>query len=149
MLDMLINRDLRAFSKLRQLRKNCSLSSTSKLQLPKRFKVSRDPCLNFCLFKWQKQRLNLFNTFSVIGIEYRSFARAYKREKFVFESCNRLRVLYLWHKLRPLRPRIQEERMFKKIRSATEKRSLLFACVIKAFTRWYNIENLLRALSSQ
>ena len=54
-----IKRDLRAFSKLRQRRKKCSFSSTSKLQLHKGFKVSRKPCLNLCSFKWLKQRLNL------------------------------------------------------------------------------------------
>ena len=52
MLDMSMKRDLRAFSKLRQRRKKCSLSSTSKLQLHKGFKVS-------CSFKWLKRRRNL------------------------------------------------------------------------------------------
>ena len=55
---MLMN-SLRAFSKLRQRRKNCSLSSTSKLQLHKGFKVSRKPCLNLCSFRWLKRRRNL------------------------------------------------------------------------------------------
>ena len=59
MLDMSMKRDLRAFSKLRQRRKKCSLSSTSKLQLHKGFKVSRKPCLNLCSFKWLKRRRNL------------------------------------------------------------------------------------------
>ena len=59
MLDMSMKRDLRAFSKLRQSRKKCSLSSTSKLQLHKGFKVSRKPCLNLCSFKWLKRSRNL------------------------------------------------------------------------------------------
>ena len=59
MLDMSMKRDLHAFSKLRQRRKKCSLSSTSKLQLHKGFKVSRKPCLNLCSFKWLKRRRNL------------------------------------------------------------------------------------------
>ena len=59
MLDMSTTRDLRAFSKLRMRRKKCSLSSTSKLQLHKRFKVSKKPCLNLCSFKWLKRRRNL------------------------------------------------------------------------------------------
>ena len=59
MLDLSMKRDLRAFSKLRQRRKKCSLSSTSKLQLHKGFKVSRKPCLNLCSFKWLKRRRNL------------------------------------------------------------------------------------------
>ena len=59
LLDMSMKRDLRAFSKLRQCRKKCSLSSTSKLQLHKGFKVSRKPCLNLCSFKWLKRRRNL------------------------------------------------------------------------------------------
>ena len=59
MIDMLMNRDLRAFSKLRQHRNKCFLSSTSKLQLHERFKVSRKPCLNLCSFEWLKRRRNL------------------------------------------------------------------------------------------
>ena len=43
MLDMSMKRDLRAFSKLRQRRKKCSLSSTFKQQLRRGFKVSRNP----------------------------------------------------------------------------------------------------------
>ena len=54
-----MKRDLQAFSKLRQRRKKCSLSSTSKVQLHKEFKVSRKPSLNLCSFKWLKQRCNL------------------------------------------------------------------------------------------
>ena len=54
-----MKRDLRAFSKLRQRRKKCSLSSASKLQLRKGFKVSRKPCLNLCSFRWLKRRRNL------------------------------------------------------------------------------------------
>ena len=59
MFDMLMKRYLRAFSKLRQRRKKCSLSLSSKLQLHKRFKVPRKPCLNLCSFKWLKRRRNL------------------------------------------------------------------------------------------
>ena len=59
MIDMLMNRDLRAFSKLRQRRNKCFLFSTSKLQLHEGFKVSRKPCLNLCKFKWLKRRRNL------------------------------------------------------------------------------------------
>ena len=58
-LDISMKRDLRAFWKLRQRRKKCLLSSTSKLQLRKGFKVSRKPCLNLCSFKWLKRRRNL------------------------------------------------------------------------------------------
>ena len=36
-----------------------SLSSTSRLQLHKEFKVSRKPWLNLCSFKWLKRRRNL------------------------------------------------------------------------------------------
>ena len=59
MLDMSMKRDLQAFSKLGQHRKKCSLSSTSKLQLNKGFKVSRKPCLNLHSFKWLEWRHNL------------------------------------------------------------------------------------------
>ena len=59
MLDAPMKRDLRAFSKLRQRRKKSSLSSTSKLQLHKGFKVSRKPYLNLCSFQWLKRRRNL------------------------------------------------------------------------------------------
>ena len=56
-----MKRDLRAFSELRQCRKKCSLSSTSKLQLHKGFKVSRKPCVNLRSFKLLKRRRNLVN----------------------------------------------------------------------------------------
>ena len=59
MLGLPIKSDLRAFSKLRLRRKKCSLSSTSKQQLHKGFKVFRKPCLKLCLFKWLKCRRNL------------------------------------------------------------------------------------------
>ena len=59
MLDMLMKRVLRAFSKFRLPRKKCSLSSTSKLQLHKGLEVSRQPCLKSCSFKWLKRRRNL------------------------------------------------------------------------------------------
>ena len=59
MLDMSMKRDLRAFTKLRQRRKKCSLSSTFKLQLHKGFKVSRKPFLNLCSFRWLKRRRDL------------------------------------------------------------------------------------------
>ena len=39
--------------------KKCSLPSTSKLQLHKGFKVSRNPCLILCSFKRLKHRRNL------------------------------------------------------------------------------------------
>ena len=67
MLDMSIKRDLQAFSKLRQRRKKCSLSSTSKLQLHKEFKVSRKLCLNLCLFKGLKRRRNLVKYLTLPG----------------------------------------------------------------------------------
>ena len=56
---MSMKKDLRAFSKMRQCRKKCSLSLISKLQLHKGFKVSRKPCLNLCSFNWLKRRRNL------------------------------------------------------------------------------------------
>ena len=56
---MSMKRDLQAFSKLRQRKKKCSLSSASKLQLHKGFKVSRKPCLNLCSFRWLKRRRHL------------------------------------------------------------------------------------------
>ena len=59
MLDMSMKRDLWAFSKLRQRRKKCSLSSISKLQLHKGFKVFRKLCLNLRSFRWLKQGCNL------------------------------------------------------------------------------------------
>ena len=59
MLDMSMKSYLRAFSELRQHKKKVSLSSTSKLQSHKGFKVYRKPCLNLYSFKWLKQRLNL------------------------------------------------------------------------------------------
>ena len=59
MLDMSMKRDLQGFSKLGQHRKKCSLSSTSKMQLNKGFKVSRKPCLNLHSFKWLEWRHNL------------------------------------------------------------------------------------------
>ena len=64
---MPMKRDLRAYSKLRQRRKKCSLSSTSKLQLHKGFKVSRKPCLNLCSFKWLKERRNLVKYLTPLG----------------------------------------------------------------------------------
>ena len=63
-----MKRDLQAFSKLRQRRKKCSLSSTSKLQLHKRFRVSRKPCLNLCSFKWLKRRRNLVKYLTPSGL---------------------------------------------------------------------------------
>ena len=62
-----VKRDLRAFSKLRQRKKKCSLSSISKLQLRKWFKVSRNPCLNLCSFKWLKRRRNLVQYLTPLG----------------------------------------------------------------------------------
>ena len=59
MLDISMKRVLRSFSKFRQRRKKCSLSSNSKLQLHKGFKVSRKPCVNLYLFNWLKRRRNL------------------------------------------------------------------------------------------
>ena len=98
MLDLSMKRDLRAFSKLRQRRKKCSLSSTSKLQLHKGFKVSRKPCLNLCSFKWLKRRRNLVRHLTPSGsFTLNIYARSYKREKFVFENCSWLRVLFLAH----------------------------------------------------
>ena len=67
MFDMSMKKDLWAFSKLRQWRKNCSLSSTSKLQLHKGFKVSRKLCLNLCSFKWLKRRRTLVRYFTPSG----------------------------------------------------------------------------------
>ena len=55
------------------------------------------PCLNLGSFKYLQRGRNL-----VVNIEYRYFARSYKREKFAFENRNRLRVLHFWRKLRPL-----------------------------------------------
>ena len=43
--------------------------------------------------------------------------------------------------------RIWKERMFETMSSGFEKWSLFLACVIKAFTRWYSSEKVLRALS--
>ena len=67
MLDVSMKRDLRAFSKLRQRRKKCSLSSASKLQLHKGFKLSRKSCLNLCSFKWLKRRRNLLKYLTPSG----------------------------------------------------------------------------------
>ena len=67
MLDKPVKRDLRAFSKLRKRRKNFSLTSISKLQLHKRFKVSRKQCLNLCSFKWLKRRGNLVKYLAPTG----------------------------------------------------------------------------------
>ena len=64
-------------------------NSTSKLQLHKGFKVSKKSCLNLCLFKWLKLRSNLsqvFNTYKVIDIEFRSFVGSYRRERFSFQN---------------------------------------------------------------
>ena len=98
MLDLSMKRDLRAFSKLRQRRKNNHLSSTFKLQLHKGFKVSRRPCLNLCSFKWMKRRRNLVRHLTPSGsFTLNIHARPYKREKFVFENCSWLRVLFLAH----------------------------------------------------
>ena len=147
MLDMSMKRDLRAFTKLRQRRKKCSLSSTSKLQLHKGFKVSRKPCLNLCSFKWLKRRCNLVKYLTPSGsltlkinlllglIKERSLLlKTSIDSKFCISgtSCN--------HSDR-------EFGIFEKISSPIEERSLFLACVIKVFTRWYNIEKVLRALS--
>ena len=45
--------------KIEAAQQKCSLSSTSKLQLHKGFKVSRKSCLNLCSLKWLKRRHNL------------------------------------------------------------------------------------------
>ena len=68
MLDMSMKRDLQAISKLRQRRKQCSLSSTSKQQLHKGFKVPRKPCLNLYSFKWLKRRRNLVGYLAPSGL---------------------------------------------------------------------------------
>ena len=67
MLDMSMKRDLRAFPKLRQRKKKCSLSSTSKLELHNGFKVSRKPCPKLCSFKWLKWRRNLIRYLTTSG----------------------------------------------------------------------------------
>ena len=67
MLDISMMRYLRAFSKLTQRRKKCSLSSTCKLQLHKGFNVSRGPCLNLHSFKWLKRRRSLIKYLTCSG----------------------------------------------------------------------------------
>ena len=105
MLDMSMKRDLRAFSELRQRREKCSLSSTSKLELHEGFKVSRKRCLNLCSSKWLKRRRNIVRYLTPSGSLTLNIdlLLGLIKEKFVFENCNRLRVLYFWRKLRPFR----------------------------------------------
>ena len=43
----------------------------------------------------------------------------------------------------------EKKRIFETVSSAIEKRFLFVAYIIKPFTRWYNIEKVLRALSWQ
>ena len=149
MLDMSVKRDLRAFSKLRQRRKKCSLSSISKLQLHKGFKVSRKPCLNLCSFKWLKRRRNLVKYLTPSGsltlnidlllglIKERSLLlKAAIDSEFCISgaSCD------------------HSDREFGKKKYLKQsvlqlKKGLFLACIIKAFTRWYNIEKVLRAFS--
>ena len=105
MLDMSMKRDLRAFPKFRQCRKKCSLSSTSKLQLHKGFKVSRKRCLNLCSFKWLKLRCNLVEYLTpsesvTLNIDH---LLGLIKEKFAIENYNRLQVLYFWRKLQLFR----------------------------------------------
>ena len=108
MLNMSMKRDLRAFLKLRQRRKKCSLSSTSKMQLHKEFKVSTKPCINLCSFKWLKPRRNLVKYLTSSGsltlnIDLSLGFIKERRKKFAFENYNILRVLYFRRKLRPFR----------------------------------------------
>ena len=147
MLDMSMKRDLRAFPKFRQCRKKCSLSSTSKLQLHKGFKVSRKRCLNLCSFKWLKLRCNLVEYLTpsesvTLNIDH---LLGLIKEKFAIENYNRLQVLYFWRKLQLFRQRNWKERIFETISSVIVKSSLFFARIRKAFTRWYDIEKLRRA----
>ena len=149
MLDMLMKRDLRAFSKLKQRRKKCSLSSNSKLQLHKEFKLSRKPCLNLCSFKWLKQRRNLVTYLTPSGsltlnidlllglIKGRSLLL---KAAIDFEFC--ISGASCDHSDREFG---QKECLKQSVLQL--KKGLFLACIIKAFTRLYNIEKVLRAFS--
>ena len=144
-----MKRYLRKFSKLKHRRKKCSLSSTCKLQLHKGFKVSRKPCLNLRLFKWLKRRRNLVKYLTPSGsltlnidlllglIKERSLLlKTTIDSEFCISgaSCD--------HSDREF-----GKKEYLKISSAIEKRQPFLACIIKAFTRWYNIEKVLSALT--
>ena len=148
MLHMSMKRDFRAFSKLRQRRKKCSLSSTSKVQLHKGFKVSRKPCLNLCSYKWLKWRRNLVRYLTASGslkynidlllclIKERSLLL---KTTIDFQFC--ISGASCDHSYREFGKRILKQ-------SILQLKKFL-ACVIKAFTRWYNIGKVLKALSWQ
>ena len=153
MLDMSMKRDLRAFSKLRQRRKKCSLSSTSKLQLHKGFKVSRKPCLNLCSFKWLKRRRNLVKYLTPSGsltlnidlllglMEERSLLLKTAIES---EFCISRRKLFVDASCDHSDREFLKKEYLKQ--SVLQLKKILFpAGIIKAFTRWYNIEKVLWA----
>ena len=138
-----MKRNLQHFQKLRQRRKKCSLSSTSKLQLHKGFKASRKPCLNLCSFKWLKRIGNLVRYLTPSGsltlnidillglVKERSL---FLKTAIDFEFC--ISAASCDHSDREF----GKKRIFEAISSAIEKRSLFLAYVMKTFTRWYNIE---------
>ena len=144
MLDISMKREFRAFSNLRQRRKKCSFSSNSKLQLHTGFKVSRKPCLNLCSFKWLKRRRNLVRYLTPSGlltlnidlllglIKERSL---FLKTAIVFEFC--ISGAYCDHSDRDF----GKKECFKQS-ALQSKKGLCFLCVIKAFTRQYNIEQL-------
>ena len=154
MLDMSMKRDLHAFSKLRQRRKKCSLSSTSKLQLHKGFKISRQPCLNLCSFKWLKHRRNLVKYLTPSGSLTLniSFTRSYKREKFAFENYSRLQntiEFCISGESCDYSDREFEKKGYLKQSVLQLKKGLCFLRVSEnlSLDGWYNIEKVLRALS--
>ena len=137
MTDMSVKRDLRTFSKFRQLRKKCSLSSISKLQLNKGFKVSRKVCLNLCSFKWLKRTHNLVEYSTPSGSLTLSLLL---KAAVDFEFC--ISGASCDHSDKEF-----GKKEYLKQSVLQLKKDLFLACIIKAFTRWYNIEEVLRVLS--
>ena len=129
--------------------KKYSLSSTSKLQLHKGFKVSRNPCLILCSFKRLKHRRNLARYLASSGSLTLNidFLLGLIKEGILFlktaidsEFC--ISGACCDHSDRKFGKKIWNNQFCN-----WKKAPLSLAYVIKAFTRWYNIKKVLTALS--
>ena len=148
---MSMKKDLQAFSKLRQPKKKCWLSLTSKLQLHERFKVFRKPCLILRSFKWFKRRYNLvmhlkhsesltLNIDLLLGlIKVRSlFLKTARDFTFCISGAS-------WNHA----DRLFGNKEYLRLSVLQLKEGVCFLHVSKVFTRCYMIEMVLRALNWQ
>ena len=137
--------------KIEAMQQKCSLSSTSKLQLRRGFKVSWKPCLNLSSFKWLKWRHNLvkylkpsgsliFNIDLLLGlIKERSLLLKTTIDfKFCISGASYNHSDSEFGKKEYLKQSVLQS-----------KKGLFLVCIIKAFTIWCNIGKVLRALSWQ